>query len=187
MFAPPPGSDTEAALFAAIAAVVIAVLLFLAPTLDRPGIREVRPIAAALIVLAGALGTGIPIAIVAAAIVIAAVALRGPRARGGPGGWGTAAGIAAVTAFLAGMAAPWLWAVGVLVAVAVPILARAAVRARGSPPSCSSSPRPGVRGGRDDRSARHRGGPRGRASMRGRRLALLQWVALVAIAVRRVG
>ncbi|HEX5857184.1 MAG TPA: hypothetical protein VFY91_03655 [Microbacterium sp.] len=131
VFSSATASATDTALFSSIAAVVVAVLVFLAPTLARPGIREARPIAAAVVLLAGALGTGIPIAIVGTAVVIAAVSVAALWRGASPAGWGTAAGLGALTAFLAGMASPWLWAVGVLVAVAVPILARAAVRPKG--------------------------------------------------------
>ncbi len=60
---------------------------------------------------------------VVAAVAVVALA-RGAR----PGGWGAAAAIGALTAFLGGFAMPWLWAIGVLVAIAVPIIARAVVR-----------------------------------------------------------
>ena len=126
--APAAAFDPMADLYSAIAAVVTAVLLFFAPTLRRPGLRDALPIGAAVIAIVGTLGTGIPILIVGTGVVVAAVALialaRGAR----PGGWGAAAGIGALTAFLGGLAMPWLWAIGVLVAIAVPIIARIAVR-----------------------------------------------------------
>ena len=128
VFAAPAGSDLEAAILAAIAAVIVAVLLFLAPTLDRRGLREARPVAAAVVVLIGAAGTGIPIVIVGTAIVIAAIALVALARGAKPVGWGAAAGLGALGAFLGGLAMPGLWAVGVLVAVAVPITARVLVR-----------------------------------------------------------
>ena len=127
VFAVPLGFD-PATIFAAIAAAVTAVLLFFAPTLDRPGARDARPIVAAFIVVVGALGTGIPIVVEFMAIALAACAILALARGASRGGWGTAAAIAALTAFTAGLAAPWLWAVGVLVAVAVPIAARAVLR-----------------------------------------------------------
>ncbi len=118
----------DAAMLSAIAAVIVAVLSFFARTLDRPVPRELRPVAAAIVVLVGALGTAIPVVIVAAATLIATIALVALARGNARVGWGVTAGIAAVTAFLAGLATPWLWAIGVLVAIAVPIVARAIVR-----------------------------------------------------------
>ena len=73
-----------------------------------------------------------------AAIALVALA-RGarPRADGAP-----SPASRALTAFLAGLAAPWLWAIGVLVAVAVPIAARAAraTRRRSAPSLLALAP-----------------------------------------------
>lgn len=127
-FAPPTGSDVGAAVLAAIAAEIVAALLFFAPSLARPAVRDVTPVAAALLVLVGAAATAIPIVIVAAGIATAAVALFALSRKAAPIGWGVAAGVGALAAFLAGLAAPWLWVVGVVVALAVPVLARVLVR-----------------------------------------------------------
>ncbi len=127
--APAIAFDPLADLYAAIAAVVTAVLLFFAPTLRRSGLRDALPVGAAVIAIVGVVGTGIPILIVGTGVVVAAVAIvalaRGARR---PGGWGAAAAIGALTAYLGGFAMPWLWAIGVLVAIAVPIIARAILK-----------------------------------------------------------
>ncbi|MDY0908163.1 SCO7613 C-terminal domain-containing membrane protein [Microbacterium sp. CFBP9034] len=124
---PTTGIESGSAL-SAIAAVIVAVLVFLAPTLRRPGLRDARPLVATVLVIAGALGTGIPLLIVCAAIAVAIGAVVALARGGSRIGWGVAAGLAASTAFVAGVASPWLWTVGVLIAIAVPIAARLVVR-----------------------------------------------------------
>ena len=128
VFVPATDLAIDAAVLAAITSVIAAALLFAVPTLDRPGLRVFRPIAGAVIVIIGALGTGIPVLPVAVAICIAAIALVALARGAAPAGWGTAAVLGAVTAFGVGLSAPWLWAIGVAVAVVVPIVARAVLR-----------------------------------------------------------
>ena len=125
VFTPPADADTTAAVLGAIAALTLGVLLFLAPSLERTTLRELRPVAAAVLILVGALATGIPILVVGTAVAVAAVALVCLTRAAVRWGWATVAGIAALTAFLAGLASPWLWAIGVAVALAVPLIARA--------------------------------------------------------------
>ena len=177
----PAGSDLEAAILGAIAAVIVAGLLFLAPTLDRPGLREARPVVAAIAVLVGAAGTGIPIVIVGTAIAVAAIALVALARGAKPVGWGIAAGLGALGAFVGGLAMPGLWAAGVLVAVAVPIAARAIVRPKdvGAVVLALAPVAVGVIAALIAPSAIGAFGPSvdGRATF-----VLLQWVALIALA-----
>ncbi|WP_344058579.1 SCO7613 C-terminal domain-containing membrane protein [Microbacterium pumilum] len=131
VFTAPIASDTTAAMLGALAAIIVSTLLFFAPALARPVLRDVRPIVGAILVLVGVMGTGIPILIVATAVALAAIALARlalPARSLAPMGWGVVAGLAALTAFIAGLAAPWLWGIGVVVAIAVPITARALIR-----------------------------------------------------------
>ncbi|WP_203580733.1 SCO7613 C-terminal domain-containing membrane protein [Microbacterium hibisci] len=154
------------------AAVFIAALLLRAPTLTRPGLRELAPVAATVVMLAAGARTAVPAALVGlagviavAAIVITAVAVRrsspavpspnlvpaspdGPAAPAGPAtpagtaaragvhhapvGWIVAGAMAAATAYVAGVATPWLWAVAVVIAIAYPIALRIVVRPTGT-------------------------------------------------------
>ncbi|SFR87410.1 hypothetical protein SAMN04487846_0156 [Microbacterium sp. cf046] len=126
-----PLHQAEGAWFAAIAGVLIAVLLFAAPTLSRPGLRNLRIVIAAVVLLMGVAVAAIPALIVGAAVLVAAGAIlaltRPPLRIGGA----IAAAIAAGTAFLVGTTAPWLWLIAVLFAVAVPIAAQLVVRPAG--------------------------------------------------------
>ena len=70
----------DGAPFAAIAGVLIATALFLAPTLARPVLRDVRLIVAAVVLLAGVSVVAIPALIVGAAALVAAAALVGAAA-----------------------------------------------------------------------------------------------------------
>lgn len=124
----PHGDDLPTAVLAAVAAVMVAALLFAAPTLDRVPLVALRPGVAAVVVIAGAEGTAIPLVVVSVGVLvtaIAAVALARGRSRIG---WSIAAGIGTAAAYLAGTATPWLWAVGVAVAVALPLVVRALTR-----------------------------------------------------------
>ncbi|WP_171013123.1 hypothetical protein [Microbacterium sp. 2FI] len=127
-----PASQPDGALLAAFAGIVIAALLFAAPTLGAPRLRHVRVIAAAVVVLTGVAVVAIPSVLVGAATLVAvaaAAALTRPSVRIGAA---VAAGIAAATAFTAGTATPGLWLVGIAVAVGVPIVAQAIVRPTGT-------------------------------------------------------
>jgi hypothetical protein len=121
----PEAVDVPAVAMAALAAAIVAVLLFLAPTLDRPGLRQARPVVGQVLLVTAAVGTGIPILAAGVAIATSAIGLVGLRRAGMRVGWGAVAGIGASTAFAVGLTSPWLWALGALVALAVPIIARA--------------------------------------------------------------
>lgn len=170
-----PASAPEDPLLAVAAAVAIGLLLFAAPTLRRPGLRDLRAVVAAVLLLAAAARTAVPAVLVGAALLVAVAAVVGaaraaaartdarmpgalpatsgdgapeaevrtaaerdagsPRAVAArPGaleGWSIAGAIAAVTAFAAGTATPWLWLVGVGLAAAYPVVLRAVRRATG--------------------------------------------------------
>ncbi|HYJ48617.1 MAG TPA: hypothetical protein VEX12_01760, partial [Microbacterium sp.] len=123
-----PSEQVNGAPFAAIAGVLIAAALFLAPTLARPVLRDVRLIVAAVVLLAGVSVVAIPALIVGAATLVAAAALAALRRPTLRIGAGIAAGLGGVTAFAAGTATPWLWLIGVAVAIGVPIAAQLIVR-----------------------------------------------------------
>lgn len=126
-----PSAQVDGAFAAAIAGVLIAGALFLAPTLGRPVLRNARLVMAALMLLAGVSVVAIPAVIVGAAVVVAVGgiwALRKPTLRVGAG---VSAGLGGVIAFAAGAATPWLWLIGVVVAVAVPIAAQLTARPTG--------------------------------------------------------
>ncbi|WES63508.1 hypothetical protein P0L94_13680 [Microbacter sp. GSS18] len=122
----------EGAWLPLIAAGAITLALPFAPALDRPRLRGVRIAVASALVLAAAWRTGIPIVVVTAAIALAAVALWGlsrpPSRLHSRWAWGVVAGIGAVTAFVAGLASPSLWATGVVTAVLVPVAAALVAR-----------------------------------------------------------
>jgi hypothetical protein len=126
-----PAAQADGAVFAAIAGVLIAALLFVAPTLGRPGLRTARTIVASIVLLIGVAVLAVPALLVGAAVLVAGVAtavLRRPTLRAGAAG---AAAIGAFTAFVAGSATPWLWLIAVAVAIAVPITAQLIVRPAG--------------------------------------------------------
>jgi hypothetical protein len=119
-------------------AVILGGLLLAAPTLSRPLLRDVRAVALVLLLLAAAAYTTVPAVVVGAAVVAAGAAVvlagLGVRSSGGRGavaGWSIAGALAAATAFAAGTTLPWLWLVGVAVALAYPVALRAARRADG--------------------------------------------------------
>ncbi len=125
------GFGDEVPVLALTAAVVIAVLLFVAPTLDRPVLRDARPIAAALILATGALQTAVPLVLVGAGVVIAVAGIVGVARTTARAGWITVAGIGALTAYTAGTADAVLWIAAAVVAVLVPLALRFAARATG--------------------------------------------------------
>ncbi|MFD4958063.1 SCO7613 C-terminal domain-containing membrane protein [Microbacterium sp. NPDC058389] len=129
---------TEAPFLPVASAVVLGGLLFAAPTLARPVLRDVRAIAVIVLLLVAAAYTSVPAPLVGTAAVAAAAAVvaagRGVRSGSGRGaveGWSVAGALAAVTAFAAGTAVPWLWVVGVAVALAYPVALRVARHADG--------------------------------------------------------
>ncbi len=179
-FASPAPSGSA---FAVIAGILIAAALFAAPSLGAPVIRDLRVIAAAGLVMSGVAVTAIPAAIVAAAAVVATGALLIMRERMLRPGALVAAGLAALVAFTAGTASPWLWAGGMLVALAVPILAQMIVRPSGVTAAwftlapvvvatVSTALAPAALGAATDTAAQPGVTP-----------VLLQWVALIALAV----
>ncbi|MFH8252790.1 SCO7613 C-terminal domain-containing membrane protein [Microbacterium sp. B2969] len=126
-----PASWVESPFLALPAAAVIAAVLFLAPSLARPGLADLRVLVAGILVLIAAAYVGAPGILVAVAVVIAAVAtlfLLVVRERRG---WVAVALVAAATAYLAGLAAPWLWLVGVATAIAVLVAQRVLIRPTG--------------------------------------------------------
>lgn len=123
-----PSGQVDGAVFAAIGGALIAVLLFLAPTLRRPGWRGARMPVAGVVLLVGVAVLAVPALLVAAAALVAVVstlALTRPPLRTGAA---VTAGVAAVTAFTVGTTTPWLWLIGVVVAIGVPIGAQVIVR-----------------------------------------------------------
>ena len=126
-----PG-QAEGAWYAAVAGLLVAALLFLSPSVDTPARRNVRLIAAAVILLSGTAVVVAPALLVGVATVVAVTAvllLARPTLRPGAG---ASAILAALTAFGAGTATPWLWLMGLAVAVAVPIAAQVAMRPAGA-------------------------------------------------------
>jgi trimeric autotransporter adhesin len=126
-------SASDSALLNAVAALIIAVVIFSSPTLAaRASVAALRPSVAAALVLFGAAGTGSPALIVGAALLVATVSLLALARGSSLPAWGASAAMAAVAAYAAGLAAPVLWVLGVLIALAVPILARLVTRVDGS-------------------------------------------------------
>ena len=123
-----PSEQVEGAYLAALAGILIAIALFLAPTLGRPVLRDVRLVVAAVVLLTGVSVVAIPALTVGTAALVAAVAvvaLTRPTLRVGAG---VSAGLGGIIAFAAGTATPWLWLIGVAVAIGVPIAAQLIVR-----------------------------------------------------------
>jgi hypothetical protein len=130
-FAAPP-TWIELPYLALPSALIVSALLLAAPTLARPVLRELRAVVVSTLVLAAAGSSGTPALFVGVAVLVTAgatVALLRTSARAG---WAIAATVAAVTAFTAGLATPWLWFVGVATAIALPIVVRALVRPAGA-------------------------------------------------------
>ncbi|MHC2998163.1 SCO7613 C-terminal domain-containing membrane protein [Microbacterium sp. HJ5] len=123
-----PSAALPDAAYQAIAAVIVAAALFVAPTLGRRSLRHVRPAVAALLLIAGAAGLGIPLVLFGSGVAVAAIAVFALARGGSPVGWGVAAGLGAATAYASGLTSPWLWTIGVGVAIAVPIAARLVLR-----------------------------------------------------------
>ncbi|MFF2486908.1 SCO7613 C-terminal domain-containing membrane protein [Microbacterium sp. NPDC058062] len=147
-----PVEAPEAPLLAVIAAVVVTGLLFAAPTLARPVLRELVPVVATILLLVAGARTAVPgvlvgvsVALVVVTVVVVAILRNRARrrvddagaapepdaglmARGVPVGYLIAGGLAAATAYAGGVATPWLWLVGVAVAMAYPIALRLALR-----------------------------------------------------------
>ncbi|MGU3644558.1 SCO7613 C-terminal domain-containing membrane protein [Microbacterium sp. C23T] len=147
-----PVEVPEAPLLAVIAAVVVTGLLFAAPTLARPVLRELVPVVATILLLVAGARTAVPgvlvgvsVALVVVTVVVVAILRNRARrrvddadaapepdagllARGVPVGYLIAGGVAAATAYAGGVATPWLWLVGVAVAMAYPIALRLALR-----------------------------------------------------------
>jgi len=131
-------SAPEAPLLPLASAAILGGLLFAAPTLARPVLRDVRALVIAVMLLAAAAYTSVPAVLVGTAAVAAAAAVltagRGIRSGSGRGaveGWSAAGAIAAVAGFAAGTAVPWLWVIAVAVALLYPVALRLARRADG--------------------------------------------------------
>ncbi|WP_345800920.1 hypothetical protein AAIB33_15845 [Microbacterium sp. AZCO] len=185
VFAPASGVDDP--FLALPAAAVIAALLFCAPTLAQPGLRDARVVAGAALLLLAAARTGAPGILVATAVVIAAastVMLIAVRARIG---WVLAALVAATTAYIAGLAAPWLWIAAVVTAIAVLIAQRALLRPTGELAVITALAPVGVAAVSaliaPAALAAALSRPSGPAAGWSVSIALLQWIALIALAV----
>lgn len=127
-----PSFDLVPAILSIVAAVIIAALLFIAPTLRRPVLREIPPAVVAVLLLAAASRTAMPLVLVGAGAVIAiasVIALTRTKSRVG---WVAAGAVGAIGAYVAGLAAPWLWLIAVAIAAALPIAQRIAARASGA-------------------------------------------------------
>lgn len=117
-----PLADSSAEAWpATIAGILLSALLFAAPTLSRPGLRDARAIAATALLLAGTARLGIPALTVGVAIVAVAFGLWALARRPSSIGWSAAITLAGTVAYVAGTAMPWLWLVAVLVTIATPI------------------------------------------------------------------
>ncbi|MBW9092781.1 hypothetical protein JNB62_03690 [Microbacterium jejuense] len=130
-------SAPEAPFLPAVTAVVLGIVLFAAPSLARPVLRDVRAVAVVVLLLLAAAYTTVPAVLVCAAALTAGAAVVAAGAglrsrRGAVEGWSAAGAIAAVTAFAAGTTAPWLWVVAVVVALVYPIALHVARRADGA-------------------------------------------------------
>lgn len=148
-----PAGAPEVPLLAVITAVVIGGLLLATPSLRGPVLRPFVPAVATVLLLVAGARTAVPAVVVAIAVVlvVAAVAVvavlrirkrrrngvdadgavdpgEGLLARGLPIGYLVAGGIAAATAYVGGVATPWLWLVGIGVAMAYPIALRLVLR-----------------------------------------------------------
>ncbi|MDN3497489.1 hypothetical protein QL996_16230 [Planococcus sp. APC 4015] len=119
-----PLADLTVPLLSAGAAAVIAVLLFFSRTLDRPVVRDLRPIVAATLVLAATSRTAIPLVVVATGAVVAVASVVALRRTDARVGWIAAGAVGAVVAYVAGTSNVWLWIAAVVVAVALPVAQR---------------------------------------------------------------
>ena len=177
-----PPDQVDGAVSAAIAGVLIAAALFLAPSLGRPVLRSARLVVASVVLLAGVSVVAIPALLVGAAALVAAgalVALRRPALRVGAG---VAAGLGAVTAFAVGVTAPWLWLIGVAIAIAVPIAGQLIVRPAGFAAGWLSFAPVGVATVAAVLAPGAIGAATGTAAEAATAFVLLQWVALAALA-----
>ncbi|GAA5195526.1 SCO7613 C-terminal domain-containing membrane protein [Microbacterium jejuense] len=185
-------SAPEAPFLPLASAVVLGGLLLTAPTLARPMLRDARAAVVIVLLLAAAAYTTVPAVLVGTAAVTAGAAVmaagRGIRSAPGRGavtGWSIAGAIAAATAFAAGTAVPWLWVVGVAVALTYPVALRAARRADGPLAVALALAPVGVGVVAAVIAPAALGAAAGLVSGSGPAvaLALLQWLALVTLAV----
>lgn len=180
----PPPSWIEAPYLALPSALLLAAALFFAPTLRRPVLRDLRVAAVAVLVLAAAARPAVPAILVGVAVVVAVAAVVALVRSTARAGWLIACSLGAGIAYTAGLAAPVLWLVGVSTAVALPIALRLVLRASGpvavgltlaalGAASLSALIAPAALSAASGVS-----GAQWQVS-----IALLQWVALAAIAV----
>ncbi|WP_442923422.1 SCO7613 C-terminal domain-containing membrane protein [Microbacterium sp. JZ31] len=118
------------------AAAAITAILLLVPVSLHPIVRVARPPVTAVLLLLGALASGVPGAVVIAGVAIAAgsvvaLARSGAPRHAAPSGWLSAGVLGAVAAYAAGHAQPWLWILGAVVVIALPIALQAVLRPRG--------------------------------------------------------
>lgn len=118
-FTPPP-PFLPAPYLPIATAVAIGFLLLLAPSLSRPRLRELRIVIAAVLLLAAGAQTGVPVLLVSLTVALTAAAVAFARSRQRVG-WVIVAILGAATAYAGGLATPWLWLIGVAVAIALPI------------------------------------------------------------------
>lgn len=126
-----PGASLEIPLLALLAAAVLSVLLFTAPTARRGSLRHMRPVVCALLLTSAAALTLIPVAAVAGGVIVAAASVIAMRRRADITGWVIAGFIGAGVAYLTGLSAIALWVVAVAVAALLPVAHRLAARATG--------------------------------------------------------
>ena len=130
-FAPLAGQP-EGAWYAALAGLLIAALLFLAPSLRTPARQNARLVAASMVVLSGAAAVTVPALLVGTAILVAAAAVFLLTRRALRPGASVSGILAVVVAYAAATATPALWLVGIAVAVAVAVIAQVIMRPAGA-------------------------------------------------------
>jgi hypothetical protein len=182
----------EAPFLPLASAVLLGGLLLAAPTLRRPMLRDARAVVIVVLLLTAAAYTTVPAVLVGIAAVTAGAAVlaagRGIRSGSGRGavtGWSVAGAIAAATAFAAGTTTAWLWFVAVAVAIAYPAVLRASRRAAGALAVALALAPVGVGVVAAVIAPAALGAAAGLGSGSGPAvaLALLQWLALVTLAV----
>ncbi|TDN91116.1 hypothetical protein [Microbacterium sp. BK668] len=125
-----PATSAELPYLGLVTATAIAALLFAAPTLGRPVVVQIRPVVAVLLIVSAAARSGVPavaVGVAVAATALCVVVLSRSQARAG---WLAAGAVAAASGFVLATAAPWLWFAAAGVAMAAPIADRLVLRAR---------------------------------------------------------
>lgn len=184
------GGSLEIPLLALVAATVLSVLLFIAPTAQRGSLRHVRPVVCALLLTSAAALTLIPAAAVAAGVVVAVASVVAMRRRADTTGWLIAGFIGAGAAYLTGLSAIWLWIAAAAVVALLPVAHRWAARATGGLAATLAVVPIGVLAASatiaPNALAVQLGGASDAAAA-GSAFVLLQWVALVAALASLLG